>query len=147
MRRIASHRLWLGHAGVLRHPVPLLDQGIRAVVDLAANEPFPQLPRDLTYCRFPLLDGMGNDPKLLCLAAHTLAALLEADLPTIVCCSNGLSRSPAMAAAALAIVSETSAEEQLVMIASQGKHDVSPGLWNDVLHALNSPRRNSSEQR
>lgn len=138
MRRVEAYRLWLGHAGDLRDPTLLLDAGIRAVVDLAANEPFPHLPRDLIYCRFPLLDGSGNDPKLLRLAIGTLVELIDMGIPTIVCCSNGMSRSTAIAAAAIARMSGTSADDKLIWIASQVKHDVSPGLWNEVVLAMKS---------
>lgn len=135
MRRIESYRLWLGHAGDLRDPALLLREGVRAVFDLAVNEPFPQLPRELTYCRFPLLDGSGNDPSLLRLSIRTLAEFIEAGIPTIVCCSNGMSRSPAIVAAAIAKLTGASADEKLVWIAAQAKHDVSPGLWNEVMHS------------
>src|SRR4051812_8898735 len=101
MRCIEPHPLWLGHAGDLRAPQGLLGAGLRAVVDLASNEPIPALPRDLTYCRFPLFDGPGNDPALLRLAIRTVAELLRTQVPTIVCCSVGMSRSLALAAAAI----------------------------------------------
>src|SRR5207247_10133902 len=91
--------------------------GIRAIVELAAEEPPSPAPRELVYCRIPLLDGAGNEDKLLLLAIGTVGAFLESRLPTLVCCGSGLSRSPAIAAAALAQVSHESPQEWLERIA------------------------------
>ena len=135
MRKIEPHRLWLGHAGDLRSPSEFLDAGIRAIVDVASNEPIPQLPRDLTYCRFPLFDGGGNDRWLLYAAVRTAADFLIVEIPTAICCSVGLSRSPAIAAAAISVVTNVSMEDALIHVASQGKHDVSPLLWQQIKEA------------
>lgn len=131
MRRISLFSLWLGNVGDLRDPAKLYEAQIRAVVDLAANEPFPQLPRDLIYCRFPLIDGSGNEPQLIRLAIQTVAQLISADLPTLVCCSNGLSRTPAIAAAAVHAVQRRPLHDCLLLVAAQG-HDVSPAFWQEV---------------
>ena len=93
MRQILPHRLWLGHAGDGRDFQRVLDTGIQAMVQLAAEEPVLVSPRDLVYCRFPLVDGPGNDMKLLQLAISTIANLLEKKVPTLVFCGAGLSRS------------------------------------------------------
>ena len=53
MRKIVGHDLWLGNAGDLRDPRPLLAAGVEAIVELADNEPFAPLPRELVRCRFP----------------------------------------------------------------------------------------------
>jgi len=140
MRRIEAYPLWLGHVGDLRAPKELLDAGIRAVVDLASNEPIPSLPRDLTYCRFPLFDGSGNDPALLRLTIRTVAELLRTQVPTIVCCSVGLSRSLAVAAAAIHVVTNEPLEEALRHVAADGKHDLSPGLWQEVTQVCAATR-------
>ena len=136
MHRVEPYPLWLGHAGDLRQPALLFAAEIRAIVDLAANEPFPQLPRDFVYCRFPLLDGEGNDPALLRVAVRTIGALLSAEVPTILCCSNGLSRAPAVAAATIGIADHLSLDAALIHVASQVQHDVSPALWRDLKTAL-----------
>src|SRR5476651_2269367 len=101
MRQILPHALWLGHAGDGRDYHRVLETGIQALVQLAAEEPVLELPRDLIYCRFPLVDGSGNDKKLLRLAISTVSDLLEMKVPTLVICGGGLSRSPAIAAAAI----------------------------------------------
>jgi len=65
VRPIPGYNLWLGNARDGRDLRAILDAGIQAVVDLAFEEPPAVLVRELTYCRFPLLDGAGNPPWLL----------------------------------------------------------------------------------
>ncbi len=83
--------------------------------------------------RFPLLDGPGNAPELLRLAVETLASLIKLPLATLVCCSMGLSRSPALAAMALARASGSDPRAQLDRVAKIRPLDVSPGLWRSLL--------------
>src|SRR6267142_7076321 len=111
MRQILPHSLWLGHAGDGRDLRAILDAGIRAVVQLAIEEEPLVLPRELTFCRVPLVDGAGNEEKLLYLAVTAVANLLESRIPTLVCCGGGMSRSPAVAAAALAVVFQDALEQ------------------------------------
>ncbi len=59
--------------------------------------------RDLVYCRFPLVDGAGNDARILKMAVHTVAELLRKEVKTLVFCSAGMSRAPSIAAAALTV--------------------------------------------
>ncbi|MFN0052025.1 MAG: hypothetical protein ACKV0T_07530 [Planctomycetales bacterium] len=47
MRQVLSSGLWIGHAGDLRQPASLLDAGVEAIIDLAANDPIPVLWRDI----------------------------------------------------------------------------------------------------
>jgi hypothetical protein len=53
MRPILPNQLWLGNAGDIRNPERLL----AAVINLAAEEASPVLPRSLIYCHFPIIDG------------------------------------------------------------------------------------------
>jgi protein-tyrosine phosphatase len=132
MRQISPHLLWLGHAGDGRDAKRILDAGIEAVVQLAADEPVLALPREVIYCRFPLVDAAGNDGKLLDLAVSTLASLIAAKRPTLVCCSAGLSRSPAIAAAALAKALDMEPDACLRTIAELAPTDVQPALWQEI---------------
>lgn len=140
MRRILGYSLWIGHAGVLRDPAMVADSGVRAVVDLALNEPPAVVRRELVACRFPLIDGEGNPPWLLQAAAEAVAGLVRDGIPTLVCCGNGMSRSPAIAAAAMALARGISPDEALELATRGGPADVSPALWRDVLAAV-SPGR------
>jgi protein-tyrosine phosphatase len=136
MTRILPHALWLGHAGDGRDYRQLFAEGIRAIVQLAAEEPPLQPPRDRIYCRFPLLDGPENGAELLALAIGTVRRLLGLGVPTLLCCSAGLSRSPAVAAAALAQLHSQPLAETLAEVARQHRVDVSPGLWAEIRHEL-----------
>jgi protein-tyrosine phosphatase len=140
VKQIVPYPLWLGHVGEASDFRRLFDAGIRALVELAEEELPSQPPRELIYCRFPLLDGADNEHELLYLSIHTVANLLERALPTLVCCGTGLSRSPAVAAAAIALVYQEPAEEILKRIAEHHPSDVSPGLWSDITRFLASVR-------
>jgi protein-tyrosine phosphatase len=136
LRQIDGRPLWLGHTGDLRHVAELFAAGIVAVVDLASNEPPTLLPREFVYCRFPIVDGGGNPLWLLRRAVETIAALAEANVATIVCCSAGMSRSPAILSAALAKVSRSSPAEMLARVTAGQASDVSPALWSEILAAV-----------
>jgi hypothetical protein len=136
LRRVIGYTLWLGHVGDVRDPSALLGAGISAVVDLALNEPPAALPRELVYCRFPLIDGPGNPRPLFRLAVETVACLLRSNIPTLVYCGAGMSRSPAVAGAAIALVSGCSLAEGLVVAVQSGVSDVSPGLWAAIEEAV-----------
>jgi protein-tyrosine phosphatase len=140
MRQISAHLLWLGHAVNGRDYRRILDTGIQAVVQLAAEEPVLELPRDLVYCRFPLVDGPGNDWKLLQLAITTVAYLLEKKVPTLVVSGAGLSRSPAIAAAAISLVFQQSSDECLKQVAEHFPADVAPALWEEVKRVVEAGR-------
>jgi hypothetical protein len=132
MRQIPGEQLWFGNTGDVRDLRHLFGAGIAAVVDLALDELPPPLPHELIYCRVPLVDGAGNEPALLRLAVQAIITLLDTKLPTLVCCSNGLSRSPSMAAAAIAVRSGISPDDALRRIMEVHHLDVTPGLWQEI---------------
>jgi protein-tyrosine phosphatase len=140
MRQIPPYSIWIGHAGDGTNYRQLLDLGIAAIVQVAEEEPALQPPRELIYCRFPLIDGGGNDRKLLYLTITTLANLLEKNVPTLVCCSGGMSRSPAITAAALSMVYQQEPDESLKEVAEHHPADVLPGLWKEVTAFLDADR-------
>jgi protein-tyrosine phosphatase len=140
MNQIKPYPLWLGHADNGRDVRQVFEAGIQAVVDLAREQPAAKAPRELIYCRFPLVDGIGNDDALLDLAINTLATLIRTRIPTLVCCDFGLSRSPAVAAAALALAHHESPEDCLQRVAQQHRSDVLPGLWSEITHVLRKDR-------
>jgi hypothetical protein len=144
MRRLERSPLWIGNARDARDFRALFDEGIQAVVALALEELPAPPPREMTYCRFPLLDGPGNAPWLLQLAIEVTARLIHARTPTLLCCSGGMSRSPAIAAAALSRVRDGSPEEHLTTVAGIGPADVAPGLWQEVLQTLGDLRHDSA---
>src|SRR5258708_5183826 len=101
MNQIIPYPLWIGHGGDGRDFRQVFQASIKALVQLSAEEPALAPPRELIYCRFPLVDGGGNRAELLFLAVSTVATLLKMSVPTLLFCGAGMSRSPAIAAAVL----------------------------------------------
>ena len=102
MREVIPSVLWIGNAHDARDVMGVLACGIGVVIDLAIEEPPIHFPRDIVYCRFPLLDGEGNSPALLQSAIDTTANFVNAKQPTLVACSGGMSRSPIIVSSVLA---------------------------------------------
>ena len=96
MNRVAPFALWIGHGGEAGELTRLYENGVEAVVSLAVEEPPDRSPRDLIACRVPRVDGAGNRTERLALAVQTVATLLAAGVPTLVCCGAGMSRAPAV---------------------------------------------------
>ena len=135
MRQVIPKLLWIGSAIEVDDIGPIFDAGIEALVDLALNEKPAQLTLDLIYCRFPLVDGGDNSPKLLRAAVDTVRSLVANEIPAMVYCSAGMSRSVAVIAMALALDRGQTPEQMLVTLMGDQPHDVSPLLWNDVCEA------------
>lgn len=139
MRQVHPHPLWIGNRGDLRQPRAITAAGISFLIDLAIDEPIPSLSRELAFARFPLEDGVGNEPWLLRMAIDACALALRQQQTVMVMCSAGMSRSPAIAAAALSLHTGQPAPSCLALVTAGGG-DVSPGLWGKILHVLsNSP--------
>lgn len=134
MRRVAELPLWICTARDARDIRGVLDLGIEAVVDLATDEPPIHPTRELVYLRFPLVDREGNPAWVLRLAVDAVVGLLAAGVPTLVASSAGASRSPVIAAMAIAKREGIRPEVALLRI---GHGDVSPALWREVV-AMNS---------
>jgi len=133
VKRLEPYELWTGNAGDLADIRGTIDAGVHAIVDLALNEKPPQLPRDIVYCRFPLVDGAGNDPWVLATAIDLVANLIKSKVPLLVSCSAGLSRSPAIVAAALSRIETRRPEDCLKSMSNSLPHDVCPGLWHEIV--------------
>lgn len=139
MYEIFPSRLWAGNIRDARDVRNVLNLGVEAIVDLACNEMPVTVPRDITYLRFPVIDATGNSPQLLRLAVETTVTLIGNEIPVFVFCSAGISRTPAILAAAIAIARRRDADTVLKELGEQMPHDVLPGLWNEVKEAcLNS---------
>ena len=138
MRQITPFPVWVGHGGDGRAFPELFELGIRAVVQLAAEELPIQTPRELVFFRVPLVDGGGNDVKLLDLAVRSVAALLQRGIPALVCCGGGMSRSPVIVAAALAVLHGNDFEGSLKLVTEEGPADFSTVLLTEVKHVITS---------
>jgi len=125
-------QLYLGNALDARDVRRLYELEISVVVDLAMDEPPAQLGREIVYCRFPLVDGAGNPDWLLRAAIETTSRFVQSEVKTLVACSGGMSRSPAIVAAVLALQMGKSPEDCLLELVAGHPHDVSPLLWQGV---------------
>ena len=132
MREVIPERLWIGNAGDARDPAGVLDAEMAALVNLAAEELPPTLPRDILYCHFPLVDGPGNSSATLKIAVATVVSLLREKVRTLVYCGAGMSRSVAVASAGVAQWRGEAFEETLKALTDVVPHDVSPALWFDL---------------
>lgn len=138
MHEIHPNLLWLGHALDIREPRGLFDTRIAAVVDVAFEEAPAQLPREFIYCRFPLNDGGGNNAAILRQAIQTSTDLLNSGTRTIVACSAGMSRSPTIAACALAAYLSQDPQGTISRIAEVKTLELNPVLWKDAIAAFAS---------
>ena len=136
MRRVAGKLLWVGHVGEAADAKLLGLHRIGAMVDLAIDEVPTLGSRERVYCRFPLMDGAGNSPWLIRGALQCAAMLVRVNVPTLIFCGAGMSRSPSIAAGTLALVSGDAPAACLALLTRDGPADVSPGLWNDVAGAV-----------
>ncbi|MGC3970788.1 MAG: protein phosphatase [Pirellulales bacterium] len=109
---------------------------MEAVVELADNERFADLPRRLLPFRFPIADGGENPPWLLRMAAETVATLQRSGVRTFVCCSAGMSRSLCVAASAIALVDDIPLVEAMAKVAATGPCDISPVLFADLCRVV-----------
>lgn len=136
MIQVPGETLWLGNVGDVQDVRKVLSAGVKAVVDLAANEPIPKLTRDLIYFRFPLSDSGENPQHLLQLALATVAGLLHYKIQTLLYCNNGMSRSPAVAAGALSFTGGRSPDHRLDDLRRLKPLDVNPALWQEIVEVL-----------
>ncbi len=141
MIEISTKQLWNGNEGEDRDPRSLFDREISTVVDLAWDEPPAALPREMIYCRIPLVDSDGNSDSTLKFAVQTVVDLLAAGKQTLVACSAGMSRSPAIAAAALAVTRDADPDDILSEIGDARALEVSPHLWEQLKRLIPGGRR------
>lgn len=140
MRKIDGYELWIGHARSVPDGLELRRRGIAAVVDVAMDESPRQYGREMLACRFPLVDGGGNLPGVVGAAVTALAGLVQTRVPTVVYCSMGLSRSPSVAAGAIALVSGRNPDECLADVTRGVPADVSSAMWGEVVRAVHASR-------
>lgn len=132
MYELHSELLWFGNAIEIREPAGLFEVGVQAVIDVAFEEKPSLLPRQLIYCRFPIVDGGGNDEEVLRVAVRTTVDLISSGTKTIVACSAGMSRGPMIATFALAAFNSESPKRIIQAIAEKRALEVNGKLWNQL---------------
>ena len=136
MREIIPGVLWTGNAFDGRNVKAVMDAGIQAVVDLAIEEPPAQLPREFVSCRFPLLDGEGNSAVLMHAVIDLIVSFVKEQIPTLVVCSGGMSRSPLIASAVVAKVEAIDFDDAIRRVTNSGPCDMSPNFYAAVKQLL-----------
>jgi hypothetical protein len=132
MREIIPGWLWIANTRAANDIRGVLSVGVKAVIDLAIEEPPIIYPRDIIYCRLPLIDGEGNSSTVINLAVDLAATCLAERTSLLISCSAGMSRSQVIAAAAISRVRKIPLKEALAEVAAGAPHDISPGLWTEV---------------
>ena len=140
MKQVKPYSVWIGHAGDCRAFTALHDLEIRAIIQLAIEEAPICPPREFLYFRLPVYDGADNDPEVLRLAVNSVSTLVAKQIPTLVACGAGMSRSPAIVAAAIALHEHTSFTEVLMRTAKLMPTDISPALFITVCEVCDSRR-------
>lgn len=129
MREVIPNVLWTGNAFDARNMKGVMDAGFQVVVDLAMEEPPIQLPREIIYCRFPLLDGEGNSSVILKSAIDLVVNLINGQQRTLIACSGGMSRSPLIASAVVAKIENIDFDDAIQQVTRTGPCDISPALY------------------
>jgi hypothetical protein len=129
VRRVFEYSLWTGNRGDVRDSMQTRSAGIHAIIDLAMEESPLNIDRERVLVRIPIMDGAGDSHRLR-LAVLTAESLVRANVPTLIVCSAGLSRSPAIAVHAVARIEQRAPSAVLAELAKSGAIDVSPALWN-----------------
>jgi protein-tyrosine phosphatase len=100
--------LFVGTVNAVGKESLLRNHGITTVVSLTHGNSFGgSLPAETDVANHPIIDGPQADLDTFEQAVDDVVAALQSGERVFVCCSAGASRSPAVAATALALVSET----------------------------------------
>lgn len=136
MTEILPSLIWLANGLEVRDLELIGEMQIDAIVDLAYEEPpIASLKSRLTF-RVPLIDGEGNNRTHIRLAVLTTTELIRSKTPFVIACSAGISRSPAILAAGLAMVDHCTVEEKLEFIKAKKRIGVSQAFLSDVQSAM-----------
>ena len=90
-----------------------------------------------------MLDGADNPRWRLRMAMWAVEELVGNSVPTLVACSAGMSRSPAVVAVVIAQFKGTRSEDELAALRPV---DVSPGLWRTLQPAYYSSDRPAKDE-
>jgi hypothetical protein len=136
MKQILHYSLWIGDARDGRDFQTLKAKRIRAIVQLASEDPPVLALPELVCLRFPLRNGEENTLALLHSAIEAVTGLLELGVPTLVFCGAGMARAQVIAAASLSVLLRAAFTECLAKLSKEHSTRISPGLLADVATVL-----------
>jgi protein-tyrosine phosphatase len=108
--------LYVGTAADATDDSLLETHGVTTIVSLTHETPRPTT-QDLTLRSIPLIDGPQHSREQFTKAVEETLAALAADGSVLVHCSAGASRSPTVAATALALAQDMDLEDALQQVA------------------------------
>jgi len=136
MRHVPGANLWIDSVTSWGQGIAIQEAKIKAFVTLAQEDRPFQPGREAIVHRFPLVDGAGNPPELIRSAIETVAELVREEVPTLIRCSSSMSRSAAVAAAALAQAKNLDASQTVARLCAACNVDVSLPLWLEIHSAV-----------
>ena len=113
---VVAEGLRVGTAADATDDSLLETHGVTTIVSLTHETPNPAA-QDLTLRSIPLIDGPQNSREQFTKAVEETVAALAADGSVLVHCSAGASRSPTVAATALALAQNMDLEDALQQVA------------------------------
>jgi protein-tyrosine phosphatase len=108
--------LFVGTAADVTDDSVLASHGVTTIVSLTHETPSPAA-QDITVCSIPLIDGPQHSREQFTKAVEETLAALAADGSVLVHCSAGASRSPTVAATALALARDMELEDAVQQVA------------------------------
>jgi len=97
----------------------LCEQGVETIVSVTHSGPDGGFPAGVTVERVPMMDGPRNEQQRFDRAVTHVLSCLEAGTCVLVHCSAGASRSPAVAATALALHDGVTLDEAFEQVANR----------------------------
>lgn len=111
--------LFVGAVGDAGDKALMCEYGVEAIISLTHDSPDDGFHSDLEVVRLPMKDGPQNDQQVFEQAVIHVLSRLRAGDNVLVHCSAGASRSPAVAATALALYKEVGLETALEQVANR----------------------------
>jgi len=111
--------LFVGTIGDAGDEALLCEYDIEAIVSLTHEGPDGGFPSGRTVVRLPMKDGPRNDQQVFRRAVTRVLSHLRAGDEVLVHCSAGASRSPAVAATALALDNDVGLETAFERVADR----------------------------
>jgi protein-tyrosine phosphatase len=118
MDEVATN-LFIGSIENVEKTQPLREHGITTTISLTHADYSEKVPVGMDMLRHPMVDGPQADFDTFARAVRDAVTALRDGDRVLVCCSAGASRSPAVAATALAVVSDLDLNDAFQQVSSR----------------------------